>query len=120
MQLSKTSQFLIFIGTDIPEVRVLPSAIVKHFDVSDHLVSRLLTRGVITIRCPLACYTAKESLGHGIVKALALTTHPTDDTMVCQPVLIRVTGLLTAALRTMQHTCGGMTTSQRHPQRVLH
>jgi hypothetical protein len=34
--------------------------------------------------------------------------------------LIRVAGILTAAIRMMQPTCCGLTTSQRHPPRVLH
>jgi site-specific recombinase XerD len=52
-QLSNPSKFLIFIGTDIPEIRVLPSAVVEHLDVSDNIVARLLTRGVIMVRRPL-------------------------------------------------------------------
>jgi hypothetical protein len=119
-QFSNPRQVLIFMGTDIPERRVRPSAVGAHLDVSDHIVARLLTRGVIMVRRPRTCSTANESLGHRIVEPLALTTQTTDDSMVCQQVLIRVTGLLTAAIRMMQQTCCGMTTSPRHPQRVLH
>jgi hypothetical protein len=119
-ELSNPSNFLIFIGTDIPEIRVLPSAVVEHLDVRDNIVSCLLTRGVISVRRPLAFETAKEAFGHGIIKTLALTTPTTDDPMVCQHVLIRVTGILTAAICMMQQTGGGMTPSQCHPQRVLH
>lgn len=39
--------------------------------------------------------------------------------MVCPHGVRRVTGILTAALGMMQQTCGGTTTSQSHPQRVL-
>jgi hypothetical protein len=52
-QLSNPSKFLIFIGTDIPEIRVLPSAVVEHLDVSDNIVARLSTRSVIMVRRPL-------------------------------------------------------------------
>ena len=117
-QFSNPRQVLIFMGTDIPERRVLPSAVGAHLDVSDHIVARLLTRGVIMVRRPRTCSTANESLGHRIVEPLARTTQTTADSMVCQQVLIRVTGLLTAAIRIMQQTCCGMTTSPRHPQRV--
>ena len=54
-RLSHPSTFFIFLGTDIPEIRVLPSAVVAHLDVRDHIVSRLSTRGVSTVRRPLAC-----------------------------------------------------------------
>jgi hypothetical protein len=107
-------------GTDIPERRVRPSAVGAHLDVSDHIVARLLTRGVIMVRRPRTCSTATAWLGHRMVEPRALTTQTTADSMVCQQVLIRVTGLLTAAIRMMQQTCCGMTTSPRHPQRVLH
>jgi hypothetical protein len=53
-QLSHPSELLIFIRTDIPERRVRPSAVVEHLDVSDNIVSRLLTRRIITVRRPLA------------------------------------------------------------------
>jgi hypothetical protein len=54
-QLSNPSKFLIFIGTGIPEIRVLPSAVVEHLDVSDNIVARLSTRSVIMVRRPLTC-----------------------------------------------------------------
>lgn len=53
-QLSNQSELFIFIGTNIPEIRMLPSAIVEHLDVINDIVPCLLTRGVITMRCPLA------------------------------------------------------------------
>jgi TIR domain len=53
-QLSTPSTFCIVIGTDIPEIRVLPPAVVEHLDGSDHIVSRLLTRGVVPVRRPFA------------------------------------------------------------------
>src|SRR5215475_9790887 len=53
-QLSNPSQFLICIGTDIPKIRVPPSAVVEHFDISDDIISGLLTRGVRPMRCPFA------------------------------------------------------------------
>src|SRR4029450_2612192 len=91
-QLSHPSTFFIFIGTDIPEIRVLPSAVVAHLAGSDHSVSPCLPRGVRAVRRPLACYTAQASLGHGIVATLALTTHATGDSMGSQHGLIRVAG----------------------------
>jgi hypothetical protein len=113
-QLSNPSQFLICIGTDISKIRVLPSAVVEHFDVSDDIVSRLLTRGVRPMHRPCAFSAAKESLGDGIVETLAFPTHTTDDPMGSPQVLIRVTGILTAVIRMMPQPYCGMTPSQRH------
>jgi hypothetical protein len=47
-QLSNIGYPLEVIGTDIPERRVQPRAIVEHLDVIDHLIARFLTRGLVT------------------------------------------------------------------------
>jgi hypothetical protein len=47
-QLSNIGYPLEVIGTDIPERRVQPRAIVEHRDVIDHLIARFLTRGLVT------------------------------------------------------------------------
>ena len=53
-QLSHHSSFLKFIGTDIPEIRGLSSAVVEHLDGVDHLISRFLACGIVTQRRALA------------------------------------------------------------------
>ena len=53
-QLSNQSKLFICIGTNIPQIRMFPSAIVEHLDVINDIVPCLLTCGVITMRCPLA------------------------------------------------------------------
>ena len=47
-QLSNIGYPLEVIGTDIPERRVQPHAIVEHLDVIDHIIARFLTRGIVT------------------------------------------------------------------------
>jgi hypothetical protein len=47
-QLSNIGYPLEVIGTDIPERRVQPRAIVEHLDVIEHLIARFLTRGLVT------------------------------------------------------------------------
>jgi predicted nucleic acid-binding protein len=47
-QLSNIGYPLEVIGTDIPERRVQPRAIVEHLDVIDHIIPRFLTRGIVT------------------------------------------------------------------------
>jgi hypothetical protein len=49
-QLSNMGYPLEVIGTDIPERRVQPRAIVEHLDVIDHIIPRFLTRGIVTQR----------------------------------------------------------------------
>jgi integrase len=53
-EFNNPSTFLICIGTDIPEIRVLPSAVVEHLDVVDHIISRFLACGIVTQRRALA------------------------------------------------------------------
>ena len=53
-QLSNPSQFFVCIRTDIPKIRVLPSTVVEHLNVSDDIVSGLLTRGVRPMHRPFA------------------------------------------------------------------
>ena len=48
-QLSNQSKLFICSGTHIPEIRMLPSAIVEHLDVINDIVPCLLSRGVITM-----------------------------------------------------------------------
>jgi hypothetical protein len=48
-QLSNQSKLFIGLGTNIPEIRMLPSALVAHLDVINDNVPCLLTRGVITM-----------------------------------------------------------------------
>lgn len=52
-KLSNQSKFFILIGTNIPEIRVLPSAVVEHLNVIDNIVLRFLPGGVIALQCPL-------------------------------------------------------------------
>ena len=39
---------------DIPEIRMLPPAVIEHLDISNNIVFGFLTRGVITVRRPFA------------------------------------------------------------------
>jgi len=119
-QLSNSSQFLLCIGTDIPKLRVRPSAVVEPCDVSDDIVSRLLTRGVSPLRRPCAFSAAKASLGSGLIETLALATPTPDDPLGSQQVVRRVTGVWTAAIRMRPPPCCGMTPSQRPLERTLH
>jgi hypothetical protein len=119
-QLSNQSKLFIGIGTNIPKIRMLPPAIVEHLDGINDVVPGLLTRGVITMRCPLALYTAKEPLSHRIVETLALLTPATDDPMVGSQGLVGVTGVLTATVRMVSEPRRGRATSERHPPCVLH
>jgi hypothetical protein len=116
---SNPSQFLICLGTTIPQIRVLPSAVIAHCDGSEAMVSRLLTRGVSPRPRPVAFSAATESRGSCLVEPRTLPTHTPADPMGYQQVLIRVTGLWTATIRMMQSTCCGMPPSLRHRSRVL-
>ena len=80
-RLSNLCQSLEFIGTDIPEIRMLPLAVGEHLDVIDHIIPRFLACCLVTMGSPLAFETSEEALRHRIVQALALATHATDHPM---------------------------------------
>ena len=62
-----------------------PLAVVEHLDVGDHRLSRLLTPRTVMARRALTCETPKESLGHRMVQAIALTAHTTTDAVFREP-----------------------------------
>ena len=66
-ELSHLGQPLEVMGTDIPQIRVQPLAVVEHFDVIDHIIPRFLPRGIVPPCGTLPLDTPKEPLGHGVV-----------------------------------------------------
>ena len=118
-QLSHQRQWFIVIGTNRPEIRMLPSASVEHLDGIDDLVPRLLRRGLITMPWPLACDTAKASLSHRIGETLTLLTPTTDDPLIGSDGLGGLTGVLTAAVRMVPEPHSGSATAKRHRQGLL-
>jgi hypothetical protein len=64
--------------------------------------------------------TPKEPLGHRIVQAIALTAQTTTDAGFREPCLIGTTRLVTSAICMVDEPHRGLTTPQRHPQRVLY
>ena len=66
-ELRHPGQPLEVIGTDIPQIRVQPLAVVEHFDVIDHIIPRFLPRGIAPPGRTLPLDTSEEPLGHGIV-----------------------------------------------------
>ena len=64
--------------------------------------------------------TPKESLGHRIVEAIALTAQTTTEAVFREQCLRGPTRLLTSAIRMVEEAHSGPTTPQRHPQRFLY
>jgi hypothetical protein len=104
-KLSYQSTFLIFIGAHVPERRVLPLTVIEHLDVRDDIGLRFLTRGVRTMRRPFTLSAPPKPLGTGIVKTVPLSPHTPDAPMVRQQGALRLTGILTPAVRMVQETC---------------
>jgi hypothetical protein len=72
---------------------MLPSAVVEHYNVIDHIISGVLRGCIRTMRRALALYTAKEPFRHGMAQALPLPTHPTAYAMRAQQALVPIDGL---------------------------
>lgn len=51
-ELSGLEHSLVGIGTDIAQIRVQPRAVVKHFDIVDHIIPRFLPGGLPAMRGP--------------------------------------------------------------------
>ena len=106
-KLSYPRTFFVLIRTDIPEIRILPPAVIEHLDVSDDVVFGFLTCGVITVRRPFPLSTTEKSRGNGMVKTVPLAPHTANDPMLRQQLSIRLAGILTAAGRMVpQSGCG--------------
>ena len=56
---------------------MLPSAVVEHLNVIDHIISGFLTGGIMTMRRALALETAEEPLRDRMVQAIPLPAHTT-------------------------------------------
>ena len=66
-KLSRSSDFFVCIGTDIPEIRMLTPTVVKHLDIVNDVITGFLTRQIITLRRALALQAAKKPLRYRIV-----------------------------------------------------
>jgi hypothetical protein len=81
---------------------MFPVAVVKHFDVIDHVGFGLLPRGIAIMIRPLARQAAKESFHHRIVQTVPFAAHTTPHAVHGQELLIGLTGILTPPVRMVQ------------------
>jgi hypothetical protein len=118
--LSHLGQPLEVLGTDIPQIRVQPLAVVEQFEVIDHRIPRFLPRGLVPQCGTLPLDTPHEPLGHGVVYALARAAHTTAEAMFRQQVLIGRTRLVTPPIRMMDQPGRGPPAPPRQAHRGLH
>ena len=52
-----------------------PVTVIKHFDISDHVVSGLVSGFINNIRDPFRFKRVKETFNHGIILAVILSAH---------------------------------------------
>ncbi len=57
-KLSQPCDFFVFIGTDVPEIRMFAATVVEHLDIIDDVITGFLTRQIIWVNPDLA--TPKE------------------------------------------------------------
>src|SRR5215510_9748311 len=76
-ELSGLEHSLVGIGTDIAQIRVQPRAVVKHFDIVNHIIPRFLPGGILAMSGPFPFQTPEESFGDCIIKTFSLPAHTT-------------------------------------------
>ena len=79
--LSNFGEPLEVIGTDLPERRVQPRAVVKHLDVIDHSIPRFLTRGIGTQSRARALSAPQEPFHDRLIQAITCAAHTTAHAM---------------------------------------
>src|SRR5690349_8042909 len=97
-----------------------PLAVVKQFDIFEHLVAGLSSS---TPPAPIHEFDferGEKTFRHRVVPAIAFTAHAALDAVYRQQLLILVAGVLAAAIRVMQQTLRRMAVLQRHLQGVQH
>src|SRR4029450_2571204 len=116
---SHPCQRLIFIGTDIAQIRVLPQAVVEHFDGSTHIAFGCMTGCVLAMPGPLPLEAAKDSLHHRMIQTISLATHTPADAVLREQLLVRGTRILTATVRMMDQPDWGLPPPSSHHQSML-
>jgi hypothetical protein len=66
-KLSHLPKCFVFIGADIPQIRMLPPTVVEHLDIIDHIIAGFLPCRVIPMRRTFALQATQKPLRHCIV-----------------------------------------------------
>ena len=92
--------------------------IVKPLNVIEHIGFRLVSGVIQRPRGTFGLQRGEEALHRGVVPAVAGAAHATSQALVRQEPLERLTGVLAASIRVMQHGVGRASPPDRHHQRV--
>jgi len=79
-------------------------AVIKHFDVLDHITSRIVLSTINYIGSPFGFQTVKETLRNSIIPAIALSTHAADHAIDTQELPVITAGILAAAVRVVNQS----------------
>lgn len=113
-ELSGLAQGLVFIGTDIPEIRMLPRAVVEHLDGINDVMPRFLPGRILAMGRPCSLETAEEPRGHGVIETVTLAAPTTAPPCIVQEPLVHLTRLLTAPISMVEEPGGGLPPPHRH------
>src|SRR3990172_3630791 len=104
----------------IPQGRVATCAVVEAFDVSED-VGLGFNPGMVILKVDLLTFQgAEETLHRGVVITITCVTHADLHAVSRQQALVSHTGILTAAIRMMQQTCGRSAVLHGHLISLLH
>src|SRR5664280_339967 len=86
------------------QIRMKTIAVIKHFDVLDHITSRIVLSTINYIGSPFGFQTVKETLRNSIIPAIALSTHAADHAIDTQELPVITAGILAAAVRVVNQS----------------
>ena len=116
--LSRSSDFFVCMGTDIPERRMLTPTVVKHLDRVNDVITGFLTRQRITLRRALALQAAKKPLHDRSLSTLPLATHAARQTMGRQNPAVGMAGILRTTITMVYQASIWLATAPRHLQSI--
>src|SRR5438128_166005 len=87
---------------EIAERRMPPPPVVEDLEVIEQLAARRRPRGPRRVVDELDLQRREETLGHGVVPAIAPAAHAAHDPVLGQGALVVAAGVLTAAIGMME------------------
>src|SRR5215468_10498818 len=118
--LSGSCTSFVFIGTDIPEIRMFAPTVIEHLNIVNNVITGFLTRQIIPLRRALALQAAKKPLRDCIVQTIPLSTHTARNTMLRQQCSVGMTGVLRTTVTMVEQPHVWLATTERHLQRGSH
>ena len=97
-----------------------PLAVVEPLDIVEDALPCLVTGAISLVEDPLSFQSAEEALHRRIVPAVALATHAAQHPVLCQELLVVITGILGATIGVMKHSPRRVSPLQGHARCIAY